>query len=56
LTDRVILWGRGLGANAILTYEKKPTPLPVIGVVLDTVFADIKEIVKCEVLRMGLEV
>jgi hypothetical protein len=31
-------------------------PLPVIAVVLDTVFADIKEIVKCEALRLGLEV
>lgn len=52
----MILWGRGLGANTILTYEKKPTPLPVECVVLDTVYADIKEVVKFEVEKMGFEV
>jgi hypothetical protein len=49
-----VLWGRSLGASTILLYDRKPTPLPVEVLVLDTVFTDVKEIVKSIATRLGL--
>jgi pimeloyl-ACP methyl ester carboxylesterase len=45
-TDRVIIIGRSLGAITALMYTKKPTPLPIVALVLDTVYADYKEVIK----------
>lgn len=43
---QVVIWGRGLGAVTALLYERTMPPLPIAALVLDTVYADLKEMVK----------
>jgi pimeloyl-ACP methyl ester carboxylesterase len=45
-TMQVVIWGRGIGAVTALMYERTITPVPVVALVLDTVYADLKEVVK----------
>lgn len=42
----MVLWGRGLGAITALLYERTILPVPILTLVLDTVYADLKEMVK----------
>jgi pimeloyl-ACP methyl ester carboxylesterase len=52
-TSKVVLWGRSMGAATAMMYSKSDA-LPVAGLILDSGFADFKEVAKSTVLKFGI--
>ena len=42
--SKVLLWGRGLGANTALLFDHTKSPVPIAGMIIDSSFTNFKEV------------
>lgn len=53
-TSKVALWGRSMGAATILMHNYTDCPIPVACIVLDSPFADFRDVANDMCGKMGL--
>jgi alpha/beta superfamily hydrolase len=53
-TNKVLLWGRSMGAATAILYEKQVEGIEVAGLVLDSAFANFKDVARSTVAQFGM--
>lgn len=53
-TNKVMLWGRSMGASTALSYDKKVDGLEISGLILDSAFANFKDVARATITQFGM--